>query len=61
MELDGQANVFMAYGTRPALKKVQAVLDRLTQDADELMACLERIAGDDGALDTPVSRHQKNR
>ena len=41
--------------------KVQATLDRLTQDADELMARLERIAGDDGALDTPVSRHQKNR
>lgn len=43
VELDGEADVFMAYGTRPALKKVQAVLDRLTQDADELKACLERI------------------
>lgn len=43
VELDGEANVFMAYGTRPALKKVQAVLDRLTQDEEELLACLERI------------------
>ena len=43
VELDGEADVFMAYGTRPALKKVQAVLDRLTQDEEELLACLERI------------------
>ncbi|CAM3654426.1 hypothetical protein E4A47_00735 [Micrococcus flavus] len=43
VELDGEANVFMAYGTRPALKRVQAVLDRLTQDEEELLACLDRI------------------
>ncbi len=51
VELDGEANVFMAYGTRPALKKVQAVLDRLTQDVDELRACLERISSDGHAIE----------
>ena len=43
VELDGEADVFMAYGTRPALKKVQVLLDRLTQDEEELLACLDRI------------------
>ena len=51
VELDGEADVFMAYGTRPALKKVQAVLDRLTQDTDELRACLERISSDGHAIE----------
>ena len=43
VELDPEADVFMAYGTRPALKKVQVLLDRLTQDEEELLACLDRI------------------
>ena len=51
VELDPEADVFMAYGTRPALKKVQVVLDRLTQDADELVACLERIKASGDAID----------
>lgn len=46
VELDPEAGVFMAYGTRPALKKVQAVLDRLTQDPAELSSCLDRITAD---------------
>ena len=44
VELDPEAGVFMAYGTRSALKKVQAVVDRLTQDPAELSSCLDRIA-----------------
>lgn len=51
MELDAEADVFMAYGTRPALKKVQVILDQLTQDAEELVACLERIEADGSKID----------
>ncbi|WP_321081357.1 hypothetical protein [Micrococcus sp.] len=51
VELDEEADVFMAYGTRPALKKVQAVLDRLTQDVDELRSCLEQISSNGGEID----------
>ena len=51
VELDAEADVFMAYGTRPALKKVQVILDQLTQDAEELVACLERIEADGSKID----------
>lgn len=44
VELDPEAGVFMAYGTRSALQKVQALVDRLTQDPAELSSCLDRIA-----------------